>query len=208
MSDTLYIKMDRSVEVTTCDVTIGDIVKLECRNKAIVNKVKPLKVIKAGTDKKSRYIVSIMKIIEMIENECNGVCISNIGETDCVVEIKRGKKTNTILENGKVVIVCLILFFGAGFSIMSFNNDVDIHGLFGEICKRMTGNAETGVEILQLMYSIGITIGIVVFYNHFGPKKLSQDPTPIEVEMRDYEDGIYNALIEGHNRNDGRLDVK
>lgn len=208
MSDTLYIKMDRSVEVTTCDVTIGDIVKLECRNKAIVNKVKPLKVIKAGTDKKSRYIVSVMKIIEMIENECNGVNISNIGETDCVVEIKRGKKTNTILENGKVLIVCLILFFGAGFSIMSFNNDVDIHGLFGEICKRMTGNEETGVEILQLMYSIGIAIGIIVFYNHFGPKKLSQDPTPIEVEMRDYEDEIYNALIEGHNRNDGRLDVK
>lgn len=208
MSDTLYIKMDRSVEVTTCDVTIGDIVKLECRNKAIVNKVKPLKVIKAGTDKKSRYIVSVMKIIEMIENECSGVNISNIGETDCVVEIKRGKKTNTILENGKVLIVCLILFFGAGFSIMSFNNDVDIHGLFGEICKRMTGNEETGVEILQLMYSIGIAIGIIVFYNHFGPKKLSQDPTPIEVEMRDYEDEIYNALIEGHNRNDGRLDVK
>ena len=37
MSDTVYIKMDRSVEVTHEKVTIGDIAKIESKNKNIVN---------------------------------------------------------------------------------------------------------------------------------------------------------------------------
>lgn len=208
MSDTLYIKMDRSVEVTVPEVTIGDVAKLTCQNQNIINKVKPLKLIKGNTNKKQRYIISIMKIIEMVQNECPGIVISNIGETDCVVEMKKGKDTNTFLQNFKVVIVCLILFFGAGFSIMAFNNDVNIQTLFDDISEYLTGEKEKGVKVLQLMYSVGIALGIIIFYNHFGAKKITQDPTPIEVEMREYEDEIYTALIEGHNRNDGKLDVK
>lgn len=208
MSDTLYIKMDRSVEVTVPEVTIGDVAKLTCQNQNIINKVKPLKLIKGNTDKKQRYIISIMKIIEMVQNECPGIVISNIGETDCVVEMKQGKDTNTFLQNFKVVIVCLILFFGAGFSIMAFNNDVNIQTLFDDISEYLTGEKEKGVKVLQFMYSVGIALGIIIFYNHFGAKKITQDPTPIEVEMREYEDEIYTALIEGHNRNDGKLDVK
>lgn len=208
MSDTLYIKMDRSIEVTVDEVTIGDIAKLECQNQNIINKVKPLKVIQGNVDKKERYVISIMEVIEMINRECQEIQILNIGETDCIVEMKKGKQTNQFLQNIKSAIVCFILFFGAGFSIMSFNNDVDINQLFSDICKSMSGNEDTGIKVLQLMYSIGIAVGITVFYNHFGAKKLSKDPTPIEVEMRTYEDDINSTLIDGHNRNDGRLDVK
>ena len=42
MSDTVYIKMDRSVEVTHEKVTIGDIAKIESKNKNIVNNIKSI----------------------------------------------------------------------------------------------------------------------------------------------------------------------
>ena len=61
---------------------------------------------------------------------------------------------------------------------------------------------------MEVSYSIGLAVGILVFYNHFGPKKLSKDLTPIEVEMRKYETEINQALIDGHNRQDGKLDAK
>ena len=61
---------------------------------------------------------------------------------------------------------------------------------------------------MEVSYSIGLAVGILVFYNNFGPKKLSKDPTPIEVEMRKYETEINQALIDGHNRQDGKLDAK
>ena len=61
---------------------------------------------------------------------------------------------------------------------------------------------------MELCYSVGLGVGILLFYNHFGLKRLSKDPTPIEVEMRKYETDVNQVLIEGHNRQDGKLDVK
>lgn len=91
---------------------------------------------------------------------------------------------------------------------MSFNNDVSVEGMFEKICKLVAGDKNTGKSLMELCYSVGLGVGILVFYNHFGLKRLSKDPTPIEVEMRKYETDVNQTLIEGHNRQDGKLDVK
>ncbi|WP_455055389.1 hypothetical protein [Merdimonas faecis] len=43
----------------------------------------------------------------------------------------------------------------------------------------------------------------MVFFNHFGKSKVSVDPTPLEVEMRLYENDIQTTLIENYSRNSG-----
>ena len=60
---------------------------------------------------------------------------------------------------------------------------------------------------MELSYSVGIVIGILVFFNHFGKKKLSVDPTPIEVEMRLYENDIQTTVIAEYARKGQELDV-
>lgn len=208
MSDTLYIKMDQCVEVTKSYVTIGDLGKLECKNKTVVNRLKPIKLLNDNSNGKKRYIVSIMKIFEIVDKEFENVDVQSIGETDCIIEFKKANSDNKAFEILKVIGICIILFFGAGFSIMSFNNDITIEAMFEKICKLFAGSKNTGKTVMEVSYSIGLAVGILVFYNHFGPKKLSKDPTPIEVEMRKYETEINQALIDGHNRQDGKLDVK
>ena len=54
--------------------------------------------------------------------------------------------------------------------------------------------------ILELSYSIGIGLGVVFFFNHFGGRKITEDPTPMEVEMRVYEDDVNKTLIEQEKR--------
>ena len=54
---------------------------------------------------------------------------------------------------------------------------------------------------------IGIIIGILTFFNHFGKKRLSVDPTPMEVEMRLYENDIQTTLVETYSRKEKELDV-
>lgn len=166
-----------------------------------------MKLLEDTTKGKKRYIVSIMKIIEMADQTFQNVDIQNIGETECVVEFKTPKKDDGPMAIIKTAIICLILFFGVGFSIMSFNNDVSIDDMFSKISKQFTGDKEQGRKILEYCYSIGLGVGIIIFYNHFGPKKLTKDPTPIEVEMRKYERDINQTLIDGHNRDDGKVDV-
>ena len=208
MSDTLYVKMSQSVEVTNSEVTVGDVAKLECKNKNIVSKLKPLKLLRDDSEGKKRYIVSVMKIIELVDENFQNVDVQTLGETECVVEFKKENSSKKSAEILKVIIVCLLLFFGAGFSIMSFNNDISIDHMFENLCKLIAGSKSAGKGVISICYSLGLGIGIIVFYNHFGSKKLSKDPTPIEVEMRKYEKEINSALIDGHNRQDGKLDVK
>ncbi len=206
MSDTLYVKMSQAIEVTDGIVTIGDLAKLECKNKSIVNRLKPIKLLEDTSKGKKRYVISVMRIIEIVDTTFQNVDVQNLGETECVVEFKSPKQDNGIFEILKTIIICFVLFFGVGFSIMSFNNDVSIDDMFSKISDLLTGDKEQGRKILEYGYSIGLGIGIIVFYNHFGPKKLSKDPTPIEVEMRKYERDINQTLIDGHNRNDGKLE--
>ena len=64
-----------------------------------------------------------------------------------------------------------------------------------------------GFTLLEVTYSIGIIIGILVFFNHFGRKRFSVDPTPMEVEMRLYENDIQTTLVENYSRKGQEVDV-
>jgi len=52
-----------------------------------------------------------------------------------------------------------------------------------------------------------LCVGIVVFFNHIGGRRLTKDPTPIEAEMFDYEDTVENTLIDTANREGKTIDV-
>lgn len=54
---------------------------------------------------------------------------------------------------------------------------------------------------------MGLTIGILIFFNHFGKRKFTVDPTPMEVEMRLYENDIQTTLIEDFARKEKEMDV-
>ena len=44
-------------------------------------------------------------------------------------------------------------------------------------------------------------------FNHIGGRRITKDPTPIEVEMRIYEDDVNNALVETADREGKTIDV-
>ena len=207
MSDTLYIKLEQCAEVTNDYVTIKDVAKLECKNKNIVDRLNSIKLLNDDSNGKKRYIVSIMKIFEIVDREFQNVDVQSVGETDCIVEFKKTNSQGRLSEIIKVIVICVILFFGAGFSIMSFNNDISITDMFGQIYKLVTGKESSGFTVLEISYSIGISIGILVFFNHFGKKRFSVDPTPMEVEMRLYENDIESTLVDIYSRKGEELDV-
>ena len=89
-----------------------------------------------------------------------------------------------------------VSFFGAAFSIMTFNNDVDLGSLFDQFYTLVMGKSSNGFTILEISYSVGIGLGVLLFFNHFGHLKLSDDPTPMQVQMRTYEDDVNQTLIE------------
>ena len=69
-------------------------------------------------------------------------------------------------------------------------------GLFSQIYTLVTGNVSSSFTILEISYSVGIGLGVLFFFNHFGKRKLTDDPTPMQVQMRIYEDDVNKTIME------------
>lgn len=203
----LYMKGERDVEVTRTAVTLGDILTFECSDREILSGIKALRVMDIPEKGKQRYVISILKIISRIHEKYPEIEVQNMGESDIIITYVGQKTSGTAVQLIKTVIVALITFSGAAFSIMAFNNDVSVTKLFAQIYELATGSSADGFTVLEVGYSVGITIGILVFFNHFGKKKFTADPTPLEVQMRLYENDIQTTLIENASRKGEEIDV-
>lgn len=205
--ETLYIKGDKNIEVTKPEVTLGDILSMECSNQNVIPRLKTIKVMKMQEKNGQRKVVSILKIIKLIHEIYPNMDVQNLGETDIIVTYEEQKPTGMISHLIKIGFTAVLTFTGAAFAIMTFNNDVSVRKLFSQIYQLMTGIQPQGSTILELSYSIGLTIGILLFFNHFGKKRFSVDPTPLEVQMRTYENEIQTTLVENASRKGKELDA-
>lgn len=205
--ETVYIKGDRDIEIQKRDVALGDIVALECSNKEIIPKLKTLKIMKIPEQGRQRFVISVLKIIACIHEKYPGIDVQNLGETDIIITYEDQKTPGMMFHLIKTVVVMLITFSGAAFSIMAFNNDVSVTKLFSQIYEWVTGSKTDGFTMLEIAYSVGITVGILVFFNHFGKKRFTVDPTPMEIQMRLYENDLQTTLIEDASRRELELDV-
>lgn len=203
----LYIKGEKNTEVSVRDVTLGDILSMECSEQSVLNRVKPLRILRIPEKGQHRFVLSVLKIMECIHGEIPGLDIQNEGEKDLIVTYEKPGKKHMLFHWAKVAAVSAITFLGAAFSIMSFNNDVTLTKMFGQVYELVMGRKADGFTLLELTYCIGLVIGILVFFNHFGQKRFSVDPTPMEVEMRLYENDIQSTLIEAYARKEKELDV-
>ena len=87
------------------------------------------------------------------------------------------------------------------------DNDIGINDVFVKVYEMVMGRPGDGYGILELSYCLGLAIGIIVFFNHIGGRRITKDPTPIEVEMRVYEQDVNKALIETADREGKTIDV-
>lgn len=207
MPETVYLKTTISSKVHKTNVSIGDIAKVYCENTSVANKVKALHAYTFHNSQQKRIVFSALKLIEIICEAYPTVDVSHIGEIDFVIEYESNDKKFRVPTWINVLLCCIIIFFGAAFTIMTFNTDVSVSKMFSQIYTDVTGRTHDGFTILEITYSIGIGIGIIVFYNHFGKKKLSYDPTPIEMEMRKYETEIDTYYVDGVSKKGDHIDV-
>ena len=200
MSDTLYIQTDENMEVHHPHVYLQDIVKLSCSNSKILNRLRVLPVASLDPKRPGRYVLSAMDLIREIQKKEPDLEITHIGEPSFIITYQTKPNTSTAWCWCKVIFVCLASFFGAAFSIMTFNNDVDVPALFRQITAQVTGQDGSSFPALAISYSVGIGLGVLFFFNHFGHIKLTDDPTPMQVQMRLYENDVNTTIIEDQER--------
>ena len=195
MRDTVYIQFKELAEVTSRDVLLKDVARVYCRNTAKQEKCSGLPVMHIQKAEKHRYVANALKIIAMVEALDADLDALALGPADFVVAYEPPGPPKLLRQWAKTLFVCGICFFGAVFAIMTFNNDVSVADVFKEVHLLIMGSPSDGFSVLEVSYCLGLALGILVFFNHVAAKKLNTDPTPLEVEMRLYEDNITKTLI-------------
>lgn len=199
MSEILYIQTEKNVEVQSPEIYLQDVAKLTCSDSKVLNRNKVRKVFSIPNGTPGRYVISAVDLVHTVAKAEPNVDVTHIGEANFVVTYEKEKHQQKWYSWLKTLLVCVLTFFGGAFSIMTFNTDVDTANLFSKIYTQFTGEIAAGPTILEFTYSLGIGIGIIFFFNHFGKGKLTQDPTPVEVQMRLYEDDVNKTLIAAKN---------
>ncbi|MGI6006579.1 MAG: stage V sporulation protein AA [Ruminococcus sp.] len=200
MSVTLYMQTDKNIRVDHTDVFLKDVAALSCSDPTVLARMQALKICTIHEEQYGRYPVAVSDILKKIQKENPDVEVVHLGEPNFILTFENPRDKNRWHSAGKVIFVCLVTFFGTAFSIMTFNTDVDLPSLFHHVYESFTGMPYTGITILEISYSLGIGLGAIFFFNHFGKRKITQDPTPMEVEMRTYEDSVDTTIIEQQER--------
>lgn len=207
MSDTLYINIKQNSEIHKKDVFLSDVADVYCVNRAAESKAKALRVLTIRENRNKRYILAAIDVIEKLQEQDPKLQIDNLGEVSFIVDYQKPGKPAYFTAWLKTLFVCVIAFFGSAFAIMTFNNDASVSDVFKEIYRLVMGAESDGFTVLELSYTVGLALGIIVFFNHFAKTKINTDPTPLEVEMRLYEDNINKTLIQNDGRKESGIDV-
>lgn len=202
----VYIKAEKNTQIKQKTVTVGDIAKLYCSDTQLLSDLKQVMVLNFQDGQSKHYVVSMMKVIQLLKEQYPRLEVINLGESDLLLEYKT-KLPSNIWQRIKIIFICLISFFGSAFTIVAFHNDISIRNVFAEVYFLVMGEETSGFTALEISYSIGLAVGIVTFFNHIGGHRLTNDPTPIEVGMKNYEEDVDKTMVEAMNREGNSLDV-
>jgi stage V sporulation protein AA len=137
-------------------------------------------------------LIDMLMVIRSIRQVFPVIQIEGFGEPHALIEIKSAKaKPNFII----LTLVWLLLFVGSGLTILNFHADVSMLEVHQRIYELLTGKRLEHPYFLQIPYSIGIGLGMVLFFNHVFKKKLSEEPSPLEVEMFLYQESTNRYVI-------------
>ena len=156
-----------------------------------------LPVFQVPENTENMYLISVLELVQAITALYPKATVSNVGESDILLSYAPyTKKENKLILWSKILFVSAVLFCGAATTIMCFHSDTQLPLIFRNYYAMAYGENTELPKLVTIPYSIGLVVGILVFFNHFSKFALSKDPTPIEVEMTTYEKETITSTIE------------
>lgn len=194
---TIYIRMKHRVIVHP-DITVKfqDIAQV-ITDEDIYHKVISIPIHKVKKQDNNIIIIDVMKVINILSDLYPNLDIQVIGPTQTIIEVFYKKKGVSV---PLFLLIWLLLFFGAAIAIMNFHEDVSMKEVHQNIFTIITGQYNPHPLVFQIPYSIGLGLGMILFFNHIFKKRLNEEPSPLEVEMFNYQQNLDHYVIMHENK--------
>ncbi|MGV3464581.1 MAG: stage V sporulation protein AA [Heyndrickxia sp.] len=197
MEDSIYIRMRNRVEVNeNSKITLSDIAQIIAPEKYL-HQLRETFIYQVTKEDKNTVVIDVMKIIDALTQKWRGLDIQLIGPSQTIVEVMYKKRKVSIPF---FIIIWLLLFIGSALAIMNFHEDVSMQEVHQKIYKMITGETVNKPLILQIPYSIGLGLGMIIFFNHIFKKRFNEEPSPLEVEIFNYQQDLDQYVIVNENK--------
>jgi stage V sporulation protein AA len=196
MEKTIYIRMRNRVQVKPEELLLLKDIAQIIASEDIYQNLASLQV-KKISPKDHIHIIDVMKVIHFITGIYPDYEVQTVGPPQTIIEVIYKKKGLSIPF---FILVWFLLFFGAAMTIMNFHEDVSMQTVHQRLYFIMTGKVVAKPLLFQIPYSIGIGVGMILFFNHVFKKRLNEEPSPLEVEMFNYQQSLDQYVIMHENK--------
>ncbi|NNU84076.1 stage V sporulation protein AA [Geobacillus sp. BMUD] len=198
MANTVFIKPRHRVQVKPgAVVTLGQAAQIAAPDGGLIPRLKTIPLYRIEPSDKNIVIIDTMQMIQAVLDVDSSLDVQMIGPPQTIIEVVYEKRK---VSTASFVLVWLLLFVGSAMAIMNFHEDVSMQRVHRHLYEMMTGQAVDKPLLLQIPYSLGLGIGMILFFNHWFRKRINEEPSPLEVEMFNYQQAIDQYVILHENK--------
>ncbi|EIJ78743.1 stage V sporulation protein AA [Bacillus methanolicus PB1] len=197
MENTIYIRMRSRIQANPeQSVFLKDIAQI-IADETLIGRLEQIQIYQITKEDRNMIVIDVMKVISYIKEECGNLEVQTIGPTQTIIEVIYKKSGVSV---PLFALIWFLLFFGSALAIMNFHEDVSMQSVHQKIFSIITGKEVKKPLLFQIPYSIGLGLGMILFFNHIFKKRINEEPSPLEVEMFNYQQNLDQYVIMYENK--------
>lgn len=197
LSETIYIRMRHRIQKKLNDVVLLKDLAQIVAEENLVHQLKDLRIYHISEQDKNIIIIDSTIIIRDIKKIREDIEVQIIGPVQTIIEVVFQRKG---LSLPLFILIWLLLFVGSALTIMNFHEDVSMQSVHQKLYTMITGKKADKPLIFQIPYSLGLGLGMIIFFNHVFKKRLNEEPSPLEVEVFNYQQSLDQYVIMHENK--------
>lgn len=192
MENTVYIQMKRRLTIyKSSSMKLGEMAQIIAPER--MKDLHQMVVLSKTSDIEKKFIVlDVMTVISKITSRYPDSDIQVIGPSETIIELVEKRRS---VPSFLFVLVWLLLFVGSGLAIMNFHEETSMQTMHQKIYWMMTGKINSTPYIVQIPYSLGLGLGMILFFNHLFKKRINKEPSPLEIEMFNYQQDLDQYVV-------------
>ncbi len=188
----VYLRLKKKVRVSPGQkLRLGDIAQV-LADESVMSIVR-LEVYRSSLRDGNLVVIDVMDVIERIRRVHPELDVRSVGPAQTIIETEVRRRVPSAVW---VVMIWLLLFVGSGLALMNFHTDVSMKSVHQRIYYLVTGQHDARPLILQIPYSLGIGVGMILFFNHLFKRRFNDEPSPLELEMFLYQENLNQYVID------------
>lgn len=197
MDNTIFIRLRHRIQVKENQTILLKDVAVIVAPKNVAEELENLKIYQVKKEDHNIIVIDAITVLREIVQATNRRDIQLIGPNQTIVEVATQKVR---VSFPLFLLVWFLLFIGSAFTIMNFHEDVSMQSVHQKIVYLLTGLDDLSPLIFQIPYSFGLGLGMILFFNHVFKKRINDEPSPLEVEMFNYQQAIDHYVIMHENK--------